>query len=346
MKYAPVSQWERLFEAMVERGKYNYSAAELVALAEELGILEYERRMASEMGRHLMAKAGKRFFAGVLAYTSGTPHRYYVVPVGRRTTAPAQAPVSPASIEQSSVMTQALVYAFQGHEVRTVLIDDEPWFVLNDVCGVLGIANARDTAGRLDDDEKGVGQIYTPGGTQQMTVINESGLYAVIVRSDKPQAKPFRKWVTSEVLPSIRRTGGYQVPQAAPVSPPLPADPIMAQLQVMAELRGKQLEHEARLICVEHALNDVAAQVGEMPISASSEMSYAILSRTDALARELGGTSWAFRNIRGEFKRHFRIPRYDALPQSRFAEAMAWLDEQAAALTRQREESLQRLRVN
>lgn len=106
-------------------------------------------------------------------------------------------------------MNELQIFTYQQSQVRTVQKDGEPWFVLKDVCEVLSIGNSRMAAERLEPDEKGVSQIDTPGGMQDMIVINESGLYTVILRSDKPEAKPFRKWVTSEVLPSIRKTGGY-----------------------------------------------------------------------------------------------------------------------------------------
>ena len=96
-------------------------------------------------------------------------------------------------------------------EIRMVSISDEPWFVLADVCKALELSTPAKVAERLDDDEKGMSLIHTLGGIQNMTIINESGLYSVILRSDKPQAKPFRKWVTSEVLPSIRKTGSYSL---------------------------------------------------------------------------------------------------------------------------------------
>lgn len=101
----------------------------------------------------------------------------------------------------------ALAFPFDTHTVRALLRDDEPWFVAADVCIALTIGNSRDALARLDDDEKGVGSIDTPGGTQAMTVINESGLYSLILGSRKPEAKRFKKWVTSEVLPAIRKTG-------------------------------------------------------------------------------------------------------------------------------------------
>lgn len=106
-------------------------------------------------------------------------------------------------------MNEMQTFVYSGAEVRTVQKDGAPWFVLKDVCGVLGVGNVSDVYARLDTDEKGVGQIDTLGGRQSMNIISESGLYNVILRSDKPEAKPFRKWVTAEVLPAIRRSGGY-----------------------------------------------------------------------------------------------------------------------------------------
>jgi prophage antirepressor-like protein len=93
---------------------------------------------------------------------------------------------------------------------RVVDRDGEPWFVLAEVAKKLGIGNPSDVASTLDDDEKGIVTIDTPGGKQRVRIINESGLYSVILRSRKPEAKAFRKWITSEVLPSIRKTGGYR----------------------------------------------------------------------------------------------------------------------------------------
>ena len=93
--------------------------------------------------------------------------------------------------------------------------NDEPWFVAKDVCDILGIANSRDALTALDADEKGVGNIYTPGGNQEMATINESGLYALVLKSRKPEAKEFSRWVRREVLPTIRKTGLYATPEAA-----------------------------------------------------------------------------------------------------------------------------------
>lgn len=102
------------------------------------------------------------------------------------------------------------ITVFENEEfgtVRTVSIDDEPWFVANDVCAILEID--RTQTRRLEDDEKGVCLIHTLGGDQKMSIINEFGLYSLILRSRKPEARAFRRWITHEVIPSIRRHGMY-----------------------------------------------------------------------------------------------------------------------------------------
>lgn len=87
--------------------------------------------------------------------------------------------------------------------------DGQVWFIARDICSVLDIKNSRDALAVLDDDEKGVAFTDTLGGRQRVAIVNESGLYALIIRSNKPQAKAVRKWVTSQVIPSIRKHGGY-----------------------------------------------------------------------------------------------------------------------------------------
>lgn len=135
------------------------------------------------------------------------------------------------------------IWNYESSEIRTIEKGGEPWFVLADVCKVLEISNSRNISSRLEPDEKGVTLVDTLGGTQQMTIINESGLYTVILRSDKPQAKPFRKWVTSEVLPSIRKHGAYMTEQTlerALTSPDFLIE-LATQLKAEREQR-KQLE--------------------------------------------------------------------------------------------------------
>ena len=133
------------------------------------------------------------------------------------------------------------VWNYEGAEVRTVQIDGEPWFVLADICRALELSTPARVAERLEKDE--VSQTHTidrMGREQKTTIINESGLYTVILRSDKPQAKPFRKWVTSVVLPSIRKTGSYSVQQ------PNAFENLSPQLQVLIQMETRQKQIEAR----------------------------------------------------------------------------------------------------
>lgn len=127
-------------------------------------------------------------------------------------------------------------------EIRTVVKDGEPWFVGKDVAEILGHSNPqRALRDYIDDDDKGVTKIVTPGGTQTMAIINESGLYSLILSSKLPNAKKFKKWVTSEVLPSIRKNGGYIAGQDT-----MPDDELMARALQVAQNkileRDKQIE--------------------------------------------------------------------------------------------------------
>lgn len=114
------------------------------------------------------------------------------------------------SLNTDGSASATLPLAFEGATVRIVDRGGDPWFVLADACRVLEIANPRNAAARLDDDEKGVHSVDTLGGPQSVRIISEPGLYAVIRTSRKPAAKRFDRWVRHEVLPAIRRTGRYE----------------------------------------------------------------------------------------------------------------------------------------
>lgn len=124
------------------------------------------------------------------------------------------------------------IFAYAGQQVRTLVIDDEPWFVAGDVCRVLGISNSRMAAARLDgDDVSTTDVIDSMGRTQLANIVNESGLYELIFQSRKPEARDFKRWVTSTVLPEIRRTGSFR---AGPVPVELSDEEIVLRaLQVM-----------------------------------------------------------------------------------------------------------------
>ena len=130
-------------------------------------------------------------------------------------------------------------------QIRTTTIDGEPWFVAADVCRALEID--RTAARRLDDDEKGVRSIHTPGGPQDVTIVNEPGLYTLVLGSRKPEAKAFKRWITHEVLPSIRKTGAYATDSRLMEAAQLLAScrnpaAIPALVAVLSEYTGIQIE--------------------------------------------------------------------------------------------------------
>jgi prophage antirepressor-like protein len=100
-------------------------------------------------------------------------------------------------------------FAFNDRLVRTTTKDGEPRWIARDVCAILGLGNVTEALRNLDEDERDSVILNTPGGPQEMTVISEPGLYSLILRSRKPEARQFRRWITHEVIPAIRRTGAY-----------------------------------------------------------------------------------------------------------------------------------------
>lgn len=205
------------------------------------------------------------------------------------------------------------IFNFHGQEVRTLTIDGEPWFVGKDVADILGYQNgSRDINRHVDDEDR---QNYQNGtfGNRGVTVINESGLYSLILSSKLPQAKDFKRWVTSEVLPSIRKQGGF-------IREDLDEDAFIALFTGQKKLR----EQQASMI------EDIDYLKSEQPIHPSYAQSL-LKKRKARVVACLGGidspayadktfSQSVFRQAEIDFKDHFNISRYDLLPK-KFAEA-------------------------
>ena len=140
------------------------------------------------------------------------------------------------------------VFQYEGKQVRTVEKDGETWWVLKDVCEVLQIKNPTDVWKRLDEDER---SRFKLGRQGEGTIINESGLYHVILRSDKPQAKPFRRWVTKEVLPEIRRKGRYGENRAVAALAEQVGQLAEMVTKIADDLYGRKEPEQIRLIPLE-----------------------------------------------------------------------------------------------
>lgn len=138
-------------------------------------------------------------------------------------------------------MDKLQVFNFENHNVRALMIDDEPYWVGKDVAIVLGYTNPRKAIGdHVDDEDKGVTKCDTLGGKQDLTIINESGLYSLILSSKLPSAKRFKRWVTSEVLPTLRKTGGYKLPDN-------PMDILKLTYEALNQTNESVAQHEYRI---------------------------------------------------------------------------------------------------
>ena len=164
-------------------------------------------------------------------------------------------------------------------QVRVVDVNGEPWFVARDVCECLELTNTSQTLSYLDDDEKGITTNDTPGGQQEMSIVSEAGLYSLILRSRKPEAKAFKRWITHEVLPSIRRAGSYgqwnlpRVPKSFP-----DALRMIADIEEEKQLALEQRDYYKR----------TKAEIGSRREATSMATASAAIRQRDALADKLG----------------------------------------------------------
>lgn len=126
---------------------------------------------------------------------------------------------------------QIIPFDYQNHEVRSLLINDEPWFVAKDVCDILDLENPSMVVSRLDEDE--VTKFNLGGLSGETNIVSESGLYSLTLGSKKPEAKPFKRWITHDVIPAIRKTGSYSA------KPMTQIEMLVAQAQAMCELERK-----------------------------------------------------------------------------------------------------------
>ena len=152
-------------------------------------------------------------------------------------------------------------FVFEESDVRVLIIDNDYWFVAKDVCQVLGHGDTSKVCSRLDEDEKLVRTMFVSGQNRDMLTISESGLYNLIITSRKPKAKEFRRWVTKEVIPSIRKTGKYEINK----TPELP--PYEKAVQCAKAIRNIQddLDNQPRLVqfLIDYAINEMKAELDE-----------------------------------------------------------------------------------
>jgi prophage antirepressor-like protein len=142
----------------------------------------------------------------------------------------------------------AQVFQFETDTIRTAVVDGKEWVVAKDVCASVGISKYRDAVAQLDDDERVSATVDTLGGPQQMTLVNESGVYALLLISRSPKTKAFRKWVTATVLPSIRETGRYEIATQAVVPAQRRDFPVPTTLTEALRFAADEIEKRERVI--------------------------------------------------------------------------------------------------
>lgn len=186
-------------------------------------------------------------------------------------------------------MNELQIFNYHNTPLRTIEKDGELWWVLKDVCEVIGIRNHSNVVPRLEEDEKALHLVEDLNGkAQQTVVINEPGLYNVILRSDKPEAKDFKRWVTHEVLPSIRQKGSYSVPAMSP------AQLIAAQAQLLVDMEKRMDEMQDQTRALE-AKVDTAMKAFSRPAEDHwrSDMDQAVKDLNAAIG-------WSLPKLRGK----------------------------------------------
>lgn len=195
-------------------------------------------------------------------------------------------------------------------KIRTVTINNEPWFVSKDVATALGYSNSRDAISKhVFDDDKGVAKCDTPSGRQEMSVINESGLYALIFGSKLDSAKRFKHWVTSEVLPSIRRSGSYQKPLT-------PEQMMRIQLEMIDDVSG-------RVTKLENTMNIDYGQQRVLEKEVAKVVIESLGGKDSNAYREV--SKKVFSECNHDIKDYFHVNSRNNIPRLKFEEAIDYI---------------------
>lgn len=197
-------------------------------------------------------------------------------------------------------------------EVRTVSINDEPWFVGKDVAQALGYSDtAQAIRKHVDAEDKGVVEMTTPGGIQPTTAINESGLYSLILSSKLPSAKEFKRWVTSEVLPSIRKTGSYFAGSK--------------ELQAIFMLDNRTVQHEQRITALEDSMVVDYGQQRTLADQVNAVVVAALGGKDSAAYNNKNVRGKTYCECNRDIQRWFRVNSRNNIPRKRFDEAVEYI---------------------
>ena len=196
--------------------------------------------------------------------------------------------------------------------IRTVTIDNEIWFVGKDVADALGFKNSRDAIlTHVFGEDKGVETIYTLGGNQKVTVINESGLYALVFSSRLERAKEFKRWVTSEVLPTLRKTGHYEMENYSP------------EMQAILIHDKKLVKMDERVTTLENTMTLDYSQQQALGEAVNYVVVDVLGGKESDAYKEIGKK--VFSECNRDLKRYFRVNARNNVPKKRFEEAVEYV---------------------
>lgn len=204
-------------------------------------------------------------------------------------------------------------------EIRMVLKDGEPWFIAKDIATALGYKNARDAVEtHVDPEDKGVAKCDTPGGSQNLAVINESGMYALIFGSKLDSAKKFKHWVTAEVLPEIRKTGSYSI------KPMTPEEMMRVQLGMIDNHEERIIGLESSVANIENIMNLDYEQQKALGDIVNKTVTTALGGKESNAYKEIGKK--VFSECNHDLKTYFKVNARANVPKKRFEEAVQYAE--------------------
>jgi prophage antirepressor-like protein len=175
-------------------------------------------------------------------------------------------------------MSKIIPFNYESKQVRVIKDNEgDPWWIASDVCEIIGLSNTTEALRSLDDDEKSTLRI-SEGGPER-NIINEPGLYSLIIRSNKPEAKKFKRWITHEILPSIRKTGRYEVGTLSEI------DLIIKSAEALKQIESRQIEHDNRLSILEAKSHQNSGHTGYWTITAWCKLNNLNISLNEAMQK-------------------------------------------------------------
>ena len=215
--------------------------------------------------------------------------------------------------------SQLQLFKFENQQVRTLKINGDPWFVGKDLTDILGYSNSRDALNRhVDPEDKDVAKLDTLGGKQEQTIINESGMYSLILSSKLPNAKKFKHWVTSKVLPAIRKNGSYQLPQT-------PEARLKLAMEATIHLDERMTNVEKDVDFIKNTSEIDSTQRFKLRKARDRKSVEVCGGKKSNFYKDINKRRKVFRQLEHDFKDSFVISRYEDLSKKDFDRAVNFI---------------------